>query len=205
MDKIILIFVTLAAIPLQAQSFKQLDWTKGAVQLLDYTWLEGEIHYENASDQVCFQNQQKMKVYEPHEIRAFGFVDQNTGIYRHFGTYYQSPRSANFYERIVTGKCEFLLRQIESAAVSNTLEKQQIQGIQNSYYLWYKNQLVRLRGGGKELKELFDLYGENLQEMAKEYHLGTSKPSDQAHLVFLLNSKLNAGQEPEGLQVDLGY
>ena len=209
MNKIAILFFIFFAFSLRAQSPKNLNWTKGFIQLPDLSQQEGHIHFDDKKDLVSFKSEQEFKVYEPHELRGFQLLDTKKGIYRKYGSYKGKQRKYFFCEQIVTGECHFLMKKREAEVnrwitpYSSATVREKVTDF--SYYLWYKQKLIKLKSSPKEIKILYEIYHLDLKEVTKKFQLSTYKPVDQAKLVHILNEKLRVKHQPKGLQVDLGY
>ena len=209
MNRIIVLFFIFFTFSLQAQSPKNLNWTKGIIKLPDHSQQEGYIHFDDNKDQVSFKSGNEFKVYEPHELKGFRLLDTKKGVYRKYGSYKGKQKKHFFCEQVVIGECHFLMKKRDSEVnrwitpYSSATVREKITDF--SYYLWYKDKLIKLKSTPKEIKTLYAFYHLDLKEVTKKFHLSTYKPIDQAKLVHILNEKLRIKHQPKGLQVDMGY
>jgi len=171
---------------------KDTNWQKGLVITHSKDTLAGQVNYDLTKSVIQVDTEDKFRALDDRSIEFMVIHDEENSIKKTYRKYHD-PRKQLFQskllEQIETGDIHFLKKSTyityRSAAMNYPYGKRET--IRKTYYLWYEDQLLKVKNFKKQIRSLTGNNYNEVQKFVMKKGLNYRNPKDQAAIINYLN------------------
>ena len=198
--------------------FMTTTWHKGAIVLNSHDVVRGNLKYNEEYDMIVFQKDGKTQTFSAFQVIYFYYIDNLTGVVRHFRTFPYHPRLSVTYQRdhfleiILEGEASFLRKGNKRARLINSYKRGKYFNRLDTdkacydYFMFYDDKLVAISDFSKEVLPLLTQEAsQSIYKYIDAKNITKFTLREQVSLIHVYNL---SHQKPEDLRlvqkVDIG-